>query len=74
MANTDWTIGYDEFGYAKTYRTNVAWVDNAAGRWTQPYAVNIAAALTGARLRPDLSQELSGVYVNRDPSTRANSS
>lgn len=57
-----WSIAYDEFGYAKTYHVNSAWVQNAAGKWVQPYAANISAALEGAKLRPDLSQELAGVY------------
>ncbi|GAB3567826.1 substrate-binding domain-containing protein [Amycolatopsis endophytica] len=63
------SIGYDEFGYAKKYNAPTAWVDNQAGEYTLPYAQNIAAALTKANLRPDLSQELSGVYTNPDPAT-----
>ena len=31
MARTPWTIGYDEFGYAKVYGNDVAWIQNAAG-------------------------------------------
>jgi phosphate transport system substrate-binding protein len=42
-------------------------VQNESGAWVQPYAENIAAALTKANLRPDLSQELSRVYTNPDP-------
>jgi phosphate transport system substrate-binding protein len=64
-----WSIAYDEFGYAKVYGAASAWVDNSGGKWTLPYAENIAAALKSARLRPDLSQELSGVYQSRDPLT-----
>ncbi|WP_246257923.1 PstS family phosphate ABC transporter substrate-binding protein [Amycolatopsis anabasis] len=64
-----WSIGYDEFAYAKYHQVQAAWVRNAAGQWVQPYAKNIAAALTKADLRPDLSQELSGVYTNPDPLT-----
>ncbi|WP_033289205.1 substrate-binding domain-containing protein [Amycolatopsis jejuensis] len=63
------SIGYDEFGYAKKYNAPTAWVENQAGKYTLPYAANIAAALTKANLRPDLSQELSGVYSNPDPLT-----
>ncbi|RZQ59686.1 PstS family phosphate ABC transporter substrate-binding protein [Amycolatopsis suaedae] len=69
VRNQRWTIGYDEFAYAKKYDVQAAWVENAAGKWVQPYAENIAAALTRANLRPDLSQELSGVYTNPDPKT-----
>lgn len=57
-----WSIAYDEFGYAKTYRVSTARVQNAAGEWVLPFADNISSALVDATLRPDLSQELSGVY------------
>jgi phosphate transport system substrate-binding protein len=62
-----WSIGYDEFGYAKTYNVPAAWVENGAGEWILPYAENISAALESATLRPDLSQELSGVYNSSNP-------
>ncbi len=62
-----WSIGYDEFGYAKVYDVNAAWVENAAGEAVLPYAENISAALESAALRPDLSQELSGVYNSTNP-------
>jgi phosphate transport system substrate-binding protein len=62
-----WAIAYDEFGYAKTYGAPAAWVQNASGNWVQPYAENISAALETAALRPDLSQELSGVYASQNP-------
>jgi phosphate transport system substrate-binding protein len=61
------SIAYDEFGYAKVYAANAAWIENASGRWVLPYAENISAALDSATLRPDLSQELSGVYRSTDP-------
>ncbi len=63
-ANGKWSIGYDEFGYAKTYGAPAAWVDNGAGQWVQPYAPNISAALESAKLRADLSQDLTGVYTS----------
>jgi len=62
-----WSIGYDEFGYSKTYNAPSAWIENAAGEWILPYAENISAALEAAQLRPDLSQELSGVYNSSNP-------
>jgi phosphate transport system substrate-binding protein len=67
IAANRWTIGYDEFGYAKVYNDNVAWVQNASGNWVQPYAVNISAALESAQLSPDTSQDLSGVYTSTNP-------
>ena len=60
----EWSISYDEFGYAKTYGAPAAWVQNGAGKWVLPYAENISAALEAAKLRPDLSQELSGVFAS----------
>jgi phosphate transport system substrate-binding protein len=62
-----WSISYDEFGYAKTYGASAAWVDNGGGKWVLPYAGNISAALNSAKLRPDLSQDLSAVYTTSDP-------
>jgi phosphate transport system substrate-binding protein len=62
-----WSIAYDEFGYAKTYNANVAWIENASGAWVQPYAENIAAALQSAVLAPDTSQNLDGVYTSTNP-------
>jgi phosphate transport system substrate-binding protein len=67
IAANRWTIGYDEFGYAKVYNDNVAWVQNASGNWVQPFAVNISAALQSAQLAPDTSQDLSGVYTSPNP-------
>jgi len=62
-----WSIAYDEFGYAVTYKAPAAWIQNASGNWVLPYAQNISAALESAALRPDLSQELSGVYASPNP-------
>jgi phosphate transport system substrate-binding protein len=62
-----WAIAYDEFGYAVTYHAPAAWVQNQAGQWVLPYAENISAALEAAQLRPDLSQELAGVYSSGNP-------
>jgi phosphate transport system substrate-binding protein len=67
IAANRWTIGYDEFGYAKVYNDNVAWVQNASGNWVQPYAVNISAALQSAQLAADTSQDLTGVYTSSNP-------
>ncbi len=64
-----WSIGYDEFGYAKTYNVPTAWVQNASGTYQLPYAQNISAALESAQLNPDLSQNLSGVYASSNPLT-----
>ncbi len=62
-----WSIGYDEFSYAKVYNDNVAWIQNQSGNWVQPYAANISAALQSAVLAPDTSQNLDGVYTSTNP-------
>ncbi len=62
-----WSIGYDEFGYAKVYHDDVAWIENASGQWVQPYALNIAAALQSAQLAADTSQTLINVYNSTNP-------
>jgi phosphate transport system substrate-binding protein len=62
-----WSIGYDEFGYSQVYNAPSAYIENAAGEWVLPFAANISSALEDARLRPDLSQELSGVYNSSRP-------
>jgi phosphate transport system substrate-binding protein len=62
-----WSIGYDEFGFALQYKVPAAWVQNENGESVKPYAQNISTALEDAHLRPDLSQELSGVYTSRRP-------
>jgi phosphate transport system substrate-binding protein len=69
VSSQPWSISYDEFSYPKTYGAQVAWVENADGKWTQPYALNITAALASATLNPDLSQNLSGVYTSKNPLT-----
>jgi phosphate transport system substrate-binding protein len=65
-SNGQWSIGFDEFGYAKKFHTSTAWIRNVSGSYVQPYAQNISAALESARLRADLSQDLSGVYTSRN--------
>ena len=62
-----WSIGYDEFSYAKIYNDNVAWIQNQSGNWVLPQAGNITAALQSAVLAPDTSENLDGVYTSMDP-------
>lgn len=62
-----WSIGFDEFGYAKVHKVPTAWIRNTSGAYVLPYAQNISAALESAKLRPDLSQELAGVYASGNP-------
>ncbi|MEO3936344.1 substrate-binding domain-containing protein [Dermatophilaceae bacterium Soc4.6] len=62
-----WSIGFDEFAYAKVYGASTAWIQNGGGKYVLPYAQNISTALVGAKLRPDLSQDLSAVYASTNP-------
>jgi phosphate transport system substrate-binding protein len=63
----NWSIGYDEFGYAKIYSDNVAQIQNQSGNWVAPLPVNITAALQSATLAPDTSENLANVYTSTNP-------
>ncbi|MFM7224533.1 MAG: phosphate ABC transporter substrate-binding protein PstS [Actinomycetota bacterium] len=56
------SITYVEYGYAKERGYPVASVLNKAGYYTQPTAQAVAIALQGARINPDGTQILGGVY------------
>lgn len=58
------SIGYAEAGYALQAGLPVAYVRNAAGKWTQPTARAVAVALLEARQNADGTQDLNGVYRN----------
>jgi phosphate transport system substrate-binding protein len=58
-----------EYGYAKQRGFPVASVLNKAGYFTQPTALDVAVALLQARINPDRTQILTGVYANPDPRT-----
>jgi phosphate transport system substrate-binding protein len=62
-------IGYVEYAYAKRVNYPVASLLNKAGYYSQPTAGNVAVALTKAQINKDLTQNLTGVYVNPDPRT-----
>ncbi len=60
------TITYVEYSYAKAAGFPAAKVLNKAGFYVLPTAEAVAVGLLGARINPDLSQNLSGVYGNAD--------
>jgi phosphate transport system substrate-binding protein len=62
------SITYVEYGYAVEHSFPVVSVKNASGHYTQPTAQNVAIALTGAKINPDYTQVLTGVYNNKLPS------
>jgi phosphate ABC transporter phosphate-binding protein len=59
-------ITYVETAYALQRQFPVASVKNAAGVYTQPTSDAVSIALTKARLNPDSTQILDGVYTNPD--------
>ncbi|WP_436788292.1 phosphate ABC transporter substrate-binding protein PstS [Yinghuangia sp. YIM S10712] len=63
----DGAITYVEYAYAKQRNFPVASVKNVSGNYVQPTSDAVAIALTEARLNPDSTQELSGVYRMADP-------
>lgn len=75
VANTPYTIGYDEYSYALGVGFPVAQIKNAAGYYTIPTDTAVAVALTQAKINTDkkslnyLSQDLSNVYEYKDPRT-----
>jgi phosphate transport system substrate-binding protein len=64
---SDGTITYVEYAYALQRGFPVVSVLNAAGYYAQPTAQNVAIALQGARINPDRTQVLQGVYTFNDP-------
>ena len=59
-------ITYVEYSYAKAAGFPAAKVLNDAGFYVLPTAEAVAVGLLGARINSDLSQNLTGVYGNRD--------
>ncbi|RJQ89628.1 phosphate ABC transporter substrate-binding protein PstS [Amycolatopsis panacis] len=62
-------ITYVEYSYARNAGFPIAKVLNKAGYYIEPKAPSVAVALLGAGIRPDLTQELGGVYHNNDSRT-----
>lgn len=60
-------ITYVEYGYALKAGFPVVSLLNKAGYYVQPTAAAVAIALQGARLNPDRTQVLDGVYNHPDP-------
>jgi phosphate transport system substrate-binding protein len=59
------SITYVETAYAKEHDFPVASLMNESGNAVQPTSLNVATALEAAILYPDLTQNLSNVYINR---------
>ena len=61
------TIGYVEYAYPVRKSYPVVKVLNKAGYYVEPTQYNVAVALTQARIKADLTQDLTGVYRAADP-------
>ncbi|MGH3702563.1 MAG: phosphate ABC transporter substrate-binding protein PstS [Pseudonocardiaceae bacterium] len=62
-------ITYVEYSYARNAGFPVAKVLNKANYYVEPRAGSVAVALLKAQIHPDLTQDLSQVYVDTDPRT-----
>jgi phosphate ABC transporter phosphate-binding protein len=62
-------ITYVEYSYARNARFPVVKVLNKANYYVEPKAGSVAVALLKAQIHPDLTQDLSQVYVDTDPRT-----
>ncbi len=63
-ATSNGSITYVETAYAINHRFPVANLINFSGNAVQPTSVNVATAMEAAVLHADLTQDLTGVYVN----------
>jgi phosphate ABC transporter phosphate-binding protein len=63
------SITYVEYSYARNSGFPVVKVLNQANYYVEPKATSVAVALLNAKIHPDLTQDLSQVYVNPDPRT-----
>jgi len=67
VAGNDGAITYVETAYALLHNKPCAYIQNRSGTWVAPSEYDDSVALTGARLLPDLEQQLDGVYTNPSP-------
>ncbi|HJT04912.1 MAG TPA: substrate-binding domain-containing protein [Pseudonocardiaceae bacterium] len=65
--SSDGAITYVEYSYARNAGFPVVKMLNAAGYYVEPSAGNVALALLNAKVRPDLTHDLSQVYLDSDP-------
>jgi phosphate transport system substrate-binding protein len=60
------SLTYVEYSYAVNQGFPVVKMKNSAGYYVAPTASNVAVGLLGASINSDLTQNLSGVYNNKD--------
>lgn len=67
--SSEGAITYVEYSYARNAGFPVAKVLNKANYYVEPKAGSVAVALLNAKIHPDLTQDLTQVYVGDDPRT-----
>ena len=67
--SSEGAITFVEYSYARNSGFPVAKLLNKAGYFVEPTAGSVAVALLQARINPDLTSDLSKVYVDPDPRT-----
>jgi phosphate transport system substrate-binding protein len=65
--SSEGAITFVEYSYARNAGFPVAKVLNKANYYIEPKAGSVAVALLNAKIAPDLTQDLSQVYINPDP-------
>ncbi|HET9256394.1 MAG TPA: phosphate ABC transporter substrate-binding protein PstS [Pseudonocardiaceae bacterium] len=67
--SSEGAITFVEYSYARNAGFPVAKVLNKANYYVEPTAGSVAVALLKAKIRDDLTQDLTQVYINDDPRT-----
>ncbi|MGH3841539.1 MAG: phosphate ABC transporter substrate-binding protein PstS [Pseudonocardiaceae bacterium] len=65
--SSEGAITYVEYSYARNANFPVVKVLNKANYYIEPKATSVAVALLKSKINPDLTSDLSQVYVNPDP-------
>src|SRR5262249_157991 len=65
--SSEGAITYVEYSYARNSGFPVAKMLNAANYYIEPKASSVAVALLQAKIRPDLTADLSQAYIDTDP-------
>ena len=67
--SSEGAITFVEYSYARNAGFPVAKILNKANYYVEPTAGSVAVALLNAKIAPDLTQDLTRVYINTDPRT-----
>src|SRR5262249_58872214 len=67
--SSEGAITYVEYSYARNSGFPVVKVLNKANYYVEPTASSVAVALLKAKINPDLTSDLSQVYIDPDPRT-----